>query len=267
MATKDNNPGFAAVCQLIEETRLPALTQYLNYLLEDPGLWENFPQPNSLPLNYVKTFPHSGLVRIRRDRVDATIISKNPIFLTLHKGQAVLQAVRLATAFFGKGQFSTETIDEKGSRFVLRQRLEGPYYQPFPAEELPKDGDWNKMPRSNRPQSEIQELEATVVIIEDNGSFQLIIDIKGTENVPVAVELAFRDGGTLSNVSTVENIPSAFMLKSGYGQYRMEDDVITFGPGHAEHTWTQLRGALPKLDAQCVYLTGFTPFYQVFEFS
>ena len=267
MATKDNHPEFAAACHLIEEMRLPALTQYLNYLLEDSGLWDNFPQPGNLPVDYIKPFPHSGLIRIRRDQIDATIISNNPTFLTLHKGQAILQAVRLATAFFGKGQFSTETIEEKGSRFVLRQRLEGPYYQPYPVEELLKDRDWDKMPRSNRPQSEIQELETTVVIIEEKGSFQLIIDIKGTENVPVAVELAFRHGGTLSNVSTVEDIPSAFILKSGYGQYRMDDDVITFGPGHAEHTWSQLRGALPKLDAQCVYLTGFTPFYQVFEFS
>lgn len=267
MAIKDNNPRFAAVCQLIEETRLPSLTQYLNYLLEDPELWKNFPQPGNLPTNYVKMFPHSGLVRIRRDQIDATIISDNATFFTIHKGQAVLQAVRLASAFFGKGQFVTENIEEKGNRFVLRQRLEGPYYQPYPVEELPGDGDWDKMPRSNRPQSEIQELEATVVIIEDNGTFQLIIDIKGTENVPVAVELAFRHGGTLSNVSTVEDISSAFVLKSGYGQYRMDDDVITFGPGHAEHTWIQLRGAMPKLDAQCVYLTGFTPFHQVFEFS
>ena len=28
----------------------------------------------------------------------------------------------------------------------------------------------------------------------------------------------------------------------------------------AEHTWTQVRGALPKWDGQSVYITGFTPF-------
>jgi hypothetical protein len=123
------------------------------------------------------------------------------------------------------------------------------------------------MPKSNRPQSEIQKLETTVIITEENGKFNMEIDIQGTENVPVAVELAFRHGGTLSNVGTVENIPDAFVLSSGHGQYQMGNEVITFGPGQAEHTWTQLRGALPKMEAQCVYLTGFTPYHQTITFS
>ena len=42
-------------------------------------------------------------------------------------------------------------------------------------------------------------------------------------------------------------------------------DTITFGPGLREHAWTQLRGALPKLDADCVYFTGFTPFNLTIE--
>ena len=41
---------------------------------------------------------------------------------------------------------------------------------------------------------------------------------------------------------------------------RPDGEVIRFGPGRAEHTWTDLRGAQPKLDALSVYLTGFTPF-------
>jgi hypothetical protein len=267
MAIRDGNPKFAAVCKLIEKTSLPSLIQYLNYFLEDDSLWTNFPQPATLPTNYVREFPHSNLVRIRRDEVDATLIAGNATFFTMHKGEAVLQAVRLATAFFGKGQFSTETIEREGNQYTFRQQLEGPYYQLYPVEELPGDGNWEKMPKSNRPQSEVQKLESIVVITEENGKFKMEIDIKGTENVPVTVELAFRHGGTLSNVGTVENIPDAFVLSSGHGQYQMGNEVITFGPGQVEHTWTQLRGALPKMEAQSVYLTGFTPYHQVLEFK
>jgi len=262
MAQKDNNAQFAAACQLIEKTSQRSITGDLHYLLEDESLWDDLPQPAPLPTNYERAFPHSNLVRIRRGEVDATLIGENATFFTMHKGEAALEAVRFATAFFGKGQFSTESIEKEGSRYILRQSLEGPYYQLYPTEELPGDGDWEKMPRKNRPQSEVQKLEAQVIITEDNGSFQLEIDIKGTDNVPVAIELVFRKGGTLSNVSTVEGIDSAFLLKEGEGQYRRGNDVITFGPGHAEHTWIQLRGALPKMEAQSVYLTGFTPFYQ-----
>ncbi len=44
------------------------------------------------------------------------------------------------------------------------------------------------------------------------------------------------------------------------GVYTTGNDRIEFGPGKNEHDWMQLRGALPKLEAECVYLTGFTPF-------
>ena len=48
-------------------------------------------------------------------------------------------------------------------------------------------------------------------------------------------------------------------LEKGKGRYWAEGQEIEFGEGQTEHRWTQLRGALPKPDALCVYLTGFTP--------
>ena len=86
------------------------------------------------------------------------------------------------------------------------------------------------------------------------------MEIMGTDHVPVAIELAFRHGGVLRGVEPVQNIKDAYLLKSGAGRYEFANQVIEFGPGRAEHTWTQLRGALPKWDGQSVYVTGFTPF-------
>ena len=40
----------------------------------------------------------------------------------------------------------------------------------------------------------------------------------------------------------------------------MGEDTIEFGPGQAPHTYTQVRGALPKWDGLSVYVTGLTPF-------
>ena len=71
----------------------------------------------------------------------------------------------------------------------------------------------------------------------------------------------------VSAVVPAEEIADAHLLKSGTGRYTVGDDTIAFGPGRADHTWTQLRGALPKWDGQSVYLTGFTPFRMTLEIS
>jgi hypothetical protein len=59
----------------------------------------------------------------------------------------------------------------------------------------------------------------------------------------------------------VKGIENAYLAKEGeMMEYSYDGDTITFGPGIRKHAWTQLRGALPKLDADCVYFTGYTPF-------
>jgi hypothetical protein len=61
--------------------------------------------------------------------------------------------------------------------------------------------------------------------------------------------------------AAVPGLKDAYLLREGTGRCTSGTDTITFGAGLAEHSWTQLRGALPKWDGQCVYLTGFTPFH------
>ena len=142
---------------------------------------------------------------------------------------------------------------------MLRQQLTGPYFQPLPANKLPGDGDWTKMPKSEREQSEIQRLETKLEIVESDGPLKLVFRVTGTDHVPLAIELSFRKGGELTNVQATET-PDVYFLSQGHGRYQVGRDRIEFGPGRAEHAWTQLRGALPRLDGQSVYLTGYTPF-------
>jgi hypothetical protein len=111
-----------------------------------------------------------------------------------------------------------------------------------------------------RARSNVQRLESVVTVTESAGRFTLEFSLDGTAGVPVAIELAFRRGGTLSGVEPQEGLADAFLLRTGTGRYTLGGDVIEFGPGQAEHTYTQLRGALPKWDGLSVYLTGLTPF-------
>ena len=265
MALLDENPRFASMARYLEAHDPRQLTQWLLYFWEDATLMNPLPATEPLPTHYTKVFPGSQLARIRRGAVDATILAENPIFFTFFKNNAALEGIRLATAFFGKGQFEGDALEEERGHFHLQQHLIGPYFQPYPSERLPGDGDWEKMPRENRPHSEVQQLYYHVSVKETDGKFAIDIRIEGTDNVPVAVELAFRNGGTLENVSALheestEEETDRYLLKEGFGTYRYEDDTIRFGPGTAAHRWVQLRGALPKLEAQSVYLTGYTPF-------
>ena len=258
LALLDNNGAYAAMCRLIEKSCFAKLN--LATFLDNPFLWKELPESKALPVSYAKAFPFSGVARIRRDHWDATILSNNPGWLTFQKGEAVLQGMRIAASFFGKGQFQSADIKQEGDTWVLRNKLEGVYYQPYPKDAIDPLGDLSKMPRTNRTKSEIQQLETVITITEIAGGILVDIDMKGTDNVPVALELIFRKGGTFSGVEQHVNRATAFLLKEEAGSYTLGKDTIHFTPGRLEHKGVQLRGALPATDSPAVYLTGFTPF-------
>jgi len=268
MALQDQNGIFSAICKEIEATVLEKSASQLSYFLEDSSLWQELPKPTSLPTSYAKAFPYSGLVRIRRGAWDATVISQNPTFLSFHRGNAVLQGIRFSASFFGKGQFQGTEIRQEGKDYVMEQKLEGPYYQPYPKDSIDPAGDWNKMPKSNREQSEIQYLTSTARIRETSDGVECDIEITGTDGVPVSVELIFREGGEFKNVVPVSAEKDTYLLKTAeVGMYTLKNDTLTFGPGLAEHKGVLLRGALPRMSAPTVYLTGFTPFKHTIRIS
>ena len=260
MALHDKNGKFANLVNQIEKTVPEKLLSYLVYLLEDPIFSKELAQNEVLPDNYIKEFPHSKLSRIRRGNIDATVLAVNPTFFTLTKGQAVLASIRMASAFFGRGQFKSEKVERVGDTFILNWNFTWGYFQPLPEGEkanydLPFDVD-----RRRRKQSEIQKAFAQITISEKNGIFELDFEVGGTENVPLAIELAFRNGGSLTGVEKSSHQENTFILTEGKGKYRFDGDEIEFGTGHADHEWTRIRGGLEKPDGDCVYLTGFTPF-------
>ncbi|MCW3091673.1 MAG: hypothetical protein JWP81_2742 [Ferruginibacter sp.] len=267
LALLDNDGEMAAICRLIEANSFKKLADFLSYFLEDAALWNPLPASKALPENYVKAFPYSGVVRFRRGPWDCTILSNNPAWLTFHKGTAVLQGMRLAASFFGKGQFESESITRQGNSWVLTKKLEGAYYQPYPKDRIAEDGDMAKMPRTNREKSNVQWLETIITISETINGIEVAVEMKGTENVPVTMELIFRPGGKFTGVSSHPNDANAFLLSGPHGAYQQGNDIIHFGPGKLEHKGIRLRGALPAADAPTVYLTGFTPFKQTIQIS
>jgi hypothetical protein len=267
MAINDKNPRFSAITGFIENSMPEKLLSYLQYYLEDETYLNNLPQPESLSDHYTKEFPVSKLVRIRRGNTDATILAGNSTFFTLTSGKAVLASVKMASAFFGKGQFISQVVRKVNDSFVLDWEFTWGYFQPFPENEKPDPTIEFDVDRKRRKMSEVQKLMASISIRETGGTFEMAFDISGVDNVPLAVELGFRNGGTLRGVVESENEKGSWLLKEGYGKYTFEGDTIEFGPGEATHSWTRIRGSLPRPDATCVYLTGSTPYSRKITFS
>jgi hypothetical protein len=273
LALHDQNRSFSAMAQAIENwVDANNLAGQLSYWLEDPNQQKQLPQPSLLPGNYRRSFIATPIVRIRRNKVDATVLAGNNAVFSFHKGRVALQSLRLASAFFGIGQFIADSLKQVNGKIVLQQDLVGPYYQPLPQSALPGDGDWSKMPIQRRPQSNLQRLKTILSISEDdsdsNIKFRIDIKISGTDRVPVAIELAFRKPPAadfnISGASRLTDIPDAYLFDGNKIQFEVAGDKIDIKIEKPEtslprHQWTQLRGALPKLDANSVYITEFTP--------
>ena len=261
LAILDKNPEFAAMCQLIEKNYFNKINGDLDHFLEDKLLWAELPATEPFSTQYAKYFEHSNIARIRRDNWDATLLINNPNFLTFHKKNAILQGMRINASFFGKGQFQSPTIKQEGNTWIMYNKLEGVYYQPFSQDKIDPNGDWEKMPRSNRLKSEIQYLETTIKIKEISGGIEVEFDLQGTDDVPVSLELIFRAGGKFTGVQQSEKELNSYLFGQKEGTYTVGNDVIQFEPGKSEHKGMHLRGGLPAdTNSPSVYLTGFTPF-------
>ena len=240
---------------------------WLGALLEYPELMEDV-APAPLPANYEKQFPSLGIARIRREATSATLHFKdNDRFLSFRRGDAVVQAVRFASAFFGKGQFIPKRCERKDGGYYFEQTLEGPYYQPLdkPAGRIVHHDEWVAS-RKLRKQTEVCALTQSAFLKEDAGGFSLRIRAEGTNEVPVAIEISLAPDGTLEGCEKLhDNVH--ILGTNGTGIYRKGKDAIRFGPGHKDSTYVDVRGALPRIEGTSVFLTGTTPFDHTLRFE
>jgi hypothetical protein len=261
IAVRDRDPQLAGLARQIApgQARLSALLEY-------PMLSGPMPEPQPVPDDYEKTFPLIGLARIRRGERDATLVLRDSSrFFSLRNGAAVVNAVRFATSFFGKGQFVPASSSQTGGAYVFRQSLEAPYYQPLAGQTVTYR-NWGTL-RDRRRRTQICRLEQTATVTEEKNGFALRIQAAGTAGVPLAVEISLREGGELEGCRPAPRATDAWLLERDAAVYRMGRDAIRFGPGSAPHLETQLRGAEPKLTGPSVYITGYTPFDRTIRFE
>lgn len=266
LARTDGDGRFETLARAFEP-RYASLAYLMVWdVLRQPG-----PRPEPIPDDYERFFPNTHLAHIRRGKTSASIITEGSSrIFALRRGQAVINGVRVASAFFGKAQLVPDEGERTGGVYRMKQHLEGPYFQPFePSRKQPWGiTSWYAMRerRPGREQTEVAMLDYEAEVREVSNGFDLTIRATGTDWVPIAVEINLREGGEIEGVKPAPDHPDAYLLAEGMATYRMGDDVIRFGPGIAETGYTQVRGAEPKLPGPSVYLTAYTPFDRTIRF-
>jgi hypothetical protein len=259
LAVKDGNGQFASLAEHLAP-QSASLAAYMEY----PEMTGREPAPAALPDSFEREMKSLGIVRVRRGPVSATLFGDNPAFFALHNGDVAIQAIRFASAFFGKGQFLAPTIEKNGSDYIFRQKLEAGYYQPLDPPQRVTPANWSAL-RNERAVTQKCTLDQVATVTPTSKGFRVRIQASGTKGVPVSVEINLRDGGKLEEVNrTPEGDP---LLPNGFAVYSGAQNRIRFGPGLAEHRYTQVRGALPKLPGTSVYLTAFTPCDHTVDFE
>ncbi len=264
LAIHDRNPRYAWVAQ-----KYAPRNAGLSALMDYPELLQPLPAPVEPSTNYHKDFPALEIARIRRGHKSATLMLRGDSrFLQIRSGEAVVEAVRFASAFFGKGQFLPRTWGRDGDSYTLRQSLSAAYYQPLDPPHRVKAGEWGEA-RGERQRTEMNYLEQWATVAETEKGFSVSLHATGAEKVPVAIEVAVRgtEGLQLDGLVRAPEVADGFLLSSGHAVVKAGAHQIRFGPGRALHQYTQLRGAEAKMPGGSIYITGYTPFHHTLEFE
>ncbi|PNG97530.1 MULTISPECIES: hypothetical protein [Streptomyces] len=260
LALRERDGRFAAVAatvqrrgadQTFDET---PLGDFLAEVLDHPELAAPLPGATAVPEEFTFHDPDCGLVRIAKGTTRTTLfggtdfpdvhaissgLSTNPTFLKWRKGAAILDSLRLSPQFFSLGHFRAEGVERTADGWRLWAEVRAGFHLPLPPRHRRPDGRypltddgrfWSAMDFPHRPK-EWRTLRTEVRIAAADGGWNVDVEI-GESEVPLALELCFRTGGTLTGADPVSGRQNTYQLVKGYGTYTVGDDVITFGPGN-----------------------------------
>ncbi len=261
LAVKDGNGQYAAMLAPLEPEHIE-----LAALMEYPEMQQALPEAAPLPDNFKRIYPLSGITLFRKGRTSAILFhDRASRKLQVHHGEAVINGFRFASAFFGKGEFAPDAVEQRDDGIFYRQELSAGYYQPLdavPEQKISRE-NWGIL-HAKRQMSEICVMTYEAHIREIANGFEIRVSASGINNVPLAMEISLKAGTEITGVVPAPNVGGAFLLREGYAACRVGEDLIRIGPGKAEHGYTQVRGAAGKLPGESIYFTGLTPFEHTF---
>ena len=261
MARLDGNSRFAAIADWLWDRGDADVPWALHPFVEHPEWRKDDLTRPVLPVVYNRRFEASGLWRVRRGDLSATVASGTTTPFSLQCGKASL-ALKLSSTYFGTGQFSGENLQPMENGVTLRHRgrhilpegeYEGPVYW-YPMGKMVSALDWNRV-RRRRDHWMLTPLIVDLEIREVESGFDLLVRTTGgpeetyepvpSQGVPFQIECLFPAGGELQLAGGVIRcaVGQSAFLENGMATYRLEEDAISIGPGNVAHRMWQMRNS------------------------
>jgi hypothetical protein len=271
MAQRDQNGIWAQVADNLaslgtDQAHSPWLLQPF---MQNPNYRKDTLTRQSLPNNFARHYPISGLWRVKRGALSATAATGNRTALSVRYGNINLRAVKFSGTYMSTSNLQADKMEaiENGIRLTQKgadHRTPG-YDLPL-NKEVPL-GQFGQV-RGTRERWTCPEIDLTLDIVEVKNGFNLQYKTEGgLDRVPIEIECTFEGPGeweTNDNVLQVDNGQSA-ILKSGYGTFHNGNEGITIGPGSGVHRDWNMRGSEPDNDSFRVLITLQTPVDFTFE--
>ena len=276
LARLDGNGFYAAVADWLCASADPDMPWMLQPFAEHPEWRLDELEREPLLANYARSYPESGLWRVRRGALSATVAAGLSTPFSLRWGSAELVGVKLSSTYFATGQFRGEDFSVSAGRARLhhygRNLLyqEKAYDQPvywLPVEAEVNAANWQEA-RGRRRTFTLPPLEVDLEVKEVAKGFDLqITTSNGLEGVPFQIECVFEPGGELEMESGLIRATAdhTIFLKEGYAVYRVGDDTISVGPGALEHRMWHMRNSEPAPQAFRLLIALMTPLDRVLE--
>ncbi|GGF40194.1 hypothetical protein GCM10010922_14400 [Microbacterium sorbitolivorans] len=249
LAIERGRADFAWAAELAEQGGIDEPQTVLAEALLAPALADPLPAPAAPARDGLRVWAREGLAIDTTDARRLVVfggsdhgamrrvrsgLANNPTFLRMFAGSTVLDSVRLSRDFFGLGPFRADALAVEGERIVLRESLEGSYYQPLPPASLRADADYRlvdegrfaaAMAFDERDETRVGLSTAIAIEPTERGA-DLVITQRGAE-VPWALELAFRPGGSFRGGEQLG--PDTVRLCEGTASYGSLAVTVTGG--------------------------------------
>jgi len=275
MARRDGNGTFAAVADLVFDNRMPDVPFNYDWLL-DPFLQhpelQTQPLPRKpMPNQLAKHFAVSGLWRVKRDRLSATVAVGNRTMMAVQFGKVNLKGIKISGTYLGSAKVMVDSMESipGGVRLIntgKAGKVDGPHYD-LPLNRPIPYGDFYKT-FHERKQWPLPKMTQTIDITEVPGGFDIHLQTAGgIDRIVMEIEFSFEGPGEWE---TPESLVRAVdggevFLKSGYGIFRRGNEAISIGPGcFVEGDWN-MRESEPRKNTFRVLSSFDTPFDRKIE--
>lgn len=250
----------------VNELRLPS-PDMLDLLMLHPTLVKPL-SGEAFPTGYDRLFKSSGIRRIRRGGLTATLLANNTQFFSFQCGKLAM-TLRIGASWFEHRHFKAKTIEEVDGVNVMTFTAPAWYYLPFGADQ--GTSDWWQMKQEDRHKVFKDPLEIRIEVRMTDDGPRVRMTAGGCDRVPLRLELTVDAGVTVQTEHFhLEGMPNHCMLvKQGDLKIALGEDRVTVGPAFGGHRFIRGKeGSEPRSEHhQTFYFTDLTPFSHEIRFD